>query len=124
LDIFKICSLAEAFEMTKSKSTSPTLSRNWHNNIRLLYFVMSMLWEWGDEQSDALAHAVGLYAPPSPVGIAVTGLGDVWAMPLPAQVRTHPFCFNAGLTDTQKSSGWNSLFRSFMISSILHMMAV
>jgi hypothetical protein len=84
--------LAETFETSKAKSTSPMLSRNWHNNIRLLYFVMSMLWEWGDSESDELARSVGLYAPPSPVGIAVTGSGDVWAMPLPAQVGVVAYC--------------------------------
>jgi hypothetical protein len=67
--------------------------RRRQNGIRLLYFIASIVWDWGaDAGQDALARKVGLVPPSSAVAVAAASTLERVALPAPGVVRFR-YCF-------------------------------
>ena len=96
--------------------------RRRQNGIRLLYFIASIVWDWGaDASQDALARKVGLVPPSSAVAVAAASTLERVALPAPGVVRFR-YCFS--LLESpftvvlQRHTGWIQLCRSMLTGAL------
>lgn len=108
VDVTRIIGVIETFDATKSYAKDvAALALSCNNNVKLVYFIISMLWPWGrDDKADGIARELGFLPATTAVSICVTDK-NTWSIPMP----------------NTKGVPSNSIYSTVMLGALLYLLS-